>query len=284
MVEHFRRKGWTRTSFDMFPNQKQRFRFVPWDLEEARFLPDQDVHRYFRPLWEDIFGPRAARPVRFNYTLGSTWTYHIDIKTDLAEFIDVFIAGTAGPAWYPKELARLQKNGRQVWSCTHSGSMVDSTRAAAFTPLVMWMRGLDGFMPTWCSMIGWGGDLWHQVPNGGANTYAYPGAELGSEETFPSLRMKVMRNSLQTVDLLESAARRSRGGAAAVRGKVSRLMGFKFKDWFDKRPAYVEKKLPKDWVGADFATEEPPVAGWQKIPPAKWRALGDAALKLATGR
>jgi len=284
MVEHFRKKGWTRTSFDMFPNQKQRFRFVPWDLEEARFLPDQDVHRYFRPIWEDTFGPKAAGPVRFSYTLGSTWTYHIDIKSDLAEFIDLFIAGTSGPAWYPEELERLHRNGRQVWSCTNSGSIATPTRAAAFTPLVMWMRGLDGFMPAWCSMAGWGGDVWHQVPGKGSTTFIYPGAELGSEETFPSLRLKVMRNALQTVDLLDAAAKRSRGGAAAVRGKVSRLLGFKASDWYMKRPAYVEKKLPKDWVGADFATEEPPAVGWQKMPSAKWRELGKTARTLAGGR
>jgi hypothetical protein len=285
MVEHFRRKGWTRTSFDMFPNQKQRFRFVPWDLEEARFLPDQDVHRYLRTLWEGTFDRKSARPVRFDYTLGTTWTYHIDIKTDLAEFIDVFIAGTSGPAWYAEELPRLHRTGRQVWSCTHSGAIVNSTRAAAFSPLVMWMRGLDGFMPSWMTMGGWGqGDLWHEVPGKGGNTFAYPGAELGSEQTCPSLRLKVMRNALQTVDLLESAAKRSRGGAGAVRDKASRLLGFKPKDWWEPRPAYVEKKLPKDWVGADFATEEPPVAGWEKIPAARWRALGSAALKLAAGR
>ena len=284
MAEHFRRKGWTRTSFDMFPNQKQRFRFVPWDLEEARFLPDQDVHRYLRTLWAGTFDWPSARPVRFNYTLGTTWTYHIDIKSDLAEFIDVFIAGTSGPAWYPEELPRLHRAGRQVWSCTHSGSIVESVRAAAFTPLAMWMRGLDGFMPSWLTMGGWGGDLWHQVPGKGANTFLYPGAELGSEETCPSLRLKVMRNALQTVDLLQAAAGRLRGGAAEARGRVCRLLGFRMSDWFEKRPAYVEKKLPKDWVGADFATEEPPVAGWQKVSAAGWRALGRLALDLAAGR
>ncbi|HOX08614.1 MAG TPA: DUF4091 domain-containing protein [Planctomycetota bacterium] len=282
MVEHFRRKGWTGTSFDMFPNQKQRFRFVPWDLEEARFLPDQDVHRYFRPIWESSFGPKAARPVRFNYTLGSTWTYHIDIRSDLAEFIDLFIAGTAGPAWYPEELERLHRNGRQVWSCTSSGSIVNPTRAAAFTPLVMWMRGLDGFMPAWCSMVGWGGDVWHDVPGKGSTTFLYPGSELGSEETCPSLRMKVMRNAMQTVDLLDAAARRS--GGAAVRGKVSRLLGFRPADWYMKRPAYVDRKLPKDWVGADYATEEPPAVGWQKVPSSGWRALGRLAAGMARGR
>jgi hypothetical protein len=149
----------------------------------------------------------------------------------------------------------------------------------------MWMRGLDGFMPSWLTMGGWGqGDLLHEVPGKGGNTFIYPGAALGSEETFPALRFKVMRNALATVDLLQAAAERSRSGGAAVRNRVSRLLGFKPRDWWEKRPAYVERKLPKDWVGADFATEEPPVAGWQKVPPARWRALGRLALNLAAGR
>ena len=279
MVEHFRQKGWTRTRFDLFLNHKQRYRYFPWDTEEARFLGDLDLHRYFRTLWEGTFDRKSTRPVTFDYTLGTTWTYHLDIKSDLAELVDLFIAGTDGPATHPADTPRLQKAGRQVWSCTHSGSIVDSTRAAAFTPLLMWMRNLDGFMPRWCS-LGWGREPWREVPDKGGTTFFYPGAELGSEATFPSLRLKVLRNALQTIDALEAASDRARGEKGAVRRRINRLLGIPNRAWFVPRPAYL-KKPPKDWTNADFATEEPPAVAWRSFSADQFRALRRLAASLA---
>jgi hypothetical protein len=50
LVGHFREQGWTHTTFDMFLNHKQGFRFFPWDTEECRFLADQEIHRVFGRL------------------------------------------------------------------------------------------------------------------------------------------------------------------------------------------------------------------------------------------
>ena len=284
MAEHFRQKGWTRTSFDMFLNHKQRFRFFPWDCEEGRFLADQDVHRYLRTFWEGTFDWKSSRPVRFQYTLGTTWTYGIDIQSDLAEFIDVFIAGTDGPAWFHEHAPRLHKAGRQIWSCTHSGSIDQSTRATAYVPLMAWMRDLDGFMPRWLTMGGWGGDPWHAAPEKGGTTFLYPGASLGTEETYPSLRLKVLRNTMQMIEELLLAERHLRGGKKALQRRVSRLLGLRMDDWFPKRPAYVTRKLPEAWTGADFATEEPPIADWRKFSSTAWRKVRQLAADLLSGR
>jgi len=294
MVEHFRKKRWTRTRFDLFLNHKQRYRFFPWDAEEARFLGDQDLHRTIRAFWEGTFDWKSARPVRFQYTLGTTWTYGIDIQSDLAQFIDVFIAGTDGPAWFHEHTPRLKKAGRQVWSCTRTGDIDESTRATAYVPLMAWMRDLDGFMPRWNTMGGFGDDPYHAVPGKGGITFLYPGARFGSEATFPSLRLKVLRNAMQVIETLRLAAKGARrsapssrprgGGPAAVKRKVNRLLGVARGDWFPKRPAYVTEKLPKDWTGADFATEEPPLAGWQQFSPDAWRALRQLALTMVSER
>ena len=98
MVDHFREKKWTHTHFDMFLNHKQRYRFFPWDCEEVKYLHDNDLQRRFRKLWEGTFDRKSTKPVKFDYTLGTTWVYANDIHSDLSEFIDVYIAGTGGPA------------------------------------------------------------------------------------------------------------------------------------------------------------------------------------------
>jgi len=284
MVEHFRKKGWTKTRFDMFLNHKQRFRYFPWDTEEVRFLEDNDNHRYFRMLWEGTYDRKSTKPVTFDYTLGTTWTYGRDIKSDLAEFIDVYIAGTAGITWDFDWLPKLHANGRQVWSCTNSGSIPVSPRAPAFVPLQMWMLDIDGYMPRWCTTGGFGPKAVYGLADAGATTFLYSGAAFGSEETFASLRMKVQRNMLQTVDELQVAADRTRGGKRAIQKKVDKLLGIPHVSWLTRKPKYVEKKLPKDWIGADFATEEPPVAGWEKFSTEQFRALKALAARLAAER
>jgi hypothetical protein len=85
------------------------------------------------------------------------------------------------------------------------------------------------------------------------------------------------------VDQFQFAADRRRGGRAAVQRSIDRLLGTRRVSWFTKRPDFVAGKKPKDWVKADFATEEPPLAGWNKFSTAQYRALQDKASKLAAG-
>jgi hypothetical protein len=284
MVEHFRKQGWTKTRFDMFLNHKQRFRYFPWDTEEARFLEDNDIHRIFRKLWEGTFDRKSTLPVTFDYTLGTTWTYGLDIRSDLAEFIDLFIAGTSSFGWDADRIPTLHAAGRQLMSCTNSGSITTSLRAPFFVPLQMWRMDIDGFMPRWCTAGEFGPRAIYGTSDRGATTLLYSGADLGSEQTFASLRMKVQRQALQMVDQLQAVADKTRGGKPAVQKQIDATLGVPAKSWFPKKPAYVEKKLPKDWVGADFATEEPPVAGWKAFSVQQFRAVKALADQLADGR
>jgi hypothetical protein len=273
IVDHFKEKKWTGTRFDFFLNNKQRYRYFPWDSEEVRFLEDNDVHRYFRTLWEGTYDRKSTKPVKFDYTLGTTWTYGRDIQSDLSEFVDVYIANTNGPSWYKEYLPALHRKGRQIWACTNSGSIPSSTRAPAFTPILIWMRDMDGYMPRWRTTGGWGNDPYRGLGDKGASTLLYPGEEFGSEETFSSLRLKVQRNALQMVDRFSVAGGKRKNGRKAVQQRINRALGITQNDWHTPRPDFVDKKEPKDWVGADFATEEPPLAGWQAFSTDQYRQL-----------
>jgi hypothetical protein len=147
----------------------------------------------------------------------------------------------------------------------------------------MWMLEIDGFMPRWCTTGGFRPRGVYGLKDAGATTFLYSGAAFGSEETFASLRMKVQRNMLQAVDALQVAAEKTRGGKRTVQKKVDKLLGIPHVSWLTRKPKYVDKKLPKDWVGADFATEEPPVAGWEKFSTEQFRAVKALAARLAAG-
>jgi len=271
IVEHFRKKKWTGTRFDIFLNHKQRYRYFPWDCEECRFLHDNNIQRYFRKLWEGTYDRKSTRPVTFDYTLGSTWSYEDDIYSDMSEFVDVYIANTGGTGEHPGRQAELVRQGQQFWACTNSGGIADSLRAPAYTPTLMWMRDLQGFMPRWIS-IDWGADPWHNVPGDGGGTFFYPGAEFGTEDSYPSIRAKVLRNQMQWIDLLETASRKR--GRGRVKTAACRMMGMKPAHWFTTRG-----KKTGDW-----GSEEAAVTGWRDISTATFRALRSQAVKLASGR
>jgi hypothetical protein len=274
MVEHFKFKGWTKTSFDMFPNHKQRFRFFPWDAEEARFRADNDLHRYLAKIWKGTFDYETTKPVRFSYTLGTTWLFEEDIKSDLVDFIDVFIGGGGDLRNSNKELPRLHKAGSDVWPCLSSGNLTDSTRAAAFPPLMVWMLDGGGYMPRWLTMGGWGENAWRgRNSESGGTSFLYCGAPLGSDDTFASLRLKVQRNMLQTVDALQLAA--DRDGKSKVKAKVNRALKISAAGWLPSR-----KPDPDD---TDRFTEEPPLAGWEKFTAEQYRSIHALAVNLATG-
>ena len=270
MVDHFREKKWTKTHFDLFLNHKQRFRFFPWDCEEVKYLPDNDLQRRFRKLWEGTFDRKSTKPVKFDYTLGTTWVYEDDIYSDLSEFIDVYIANTGGPAGHPQRQAELVEQGRAIWSCTHSGGIPDSTRAAAYTPLLMYMRNLQGFMPRWASLA-WGADAWHQTPDMGMTTFIYPGSEFGTDDAYPSMRLKSLRNSQQMIDAFELAAKRM--GRKKVQSSANRILGMKSGAWFETG----QGKRRADW-----GSVEAPVSGWSDISTTAWRKLRAKALELAS--
>jgi hypothetical protein len=134
------------------------------------------------------------------------------------------------------------------------------------------MRDLQGFMPRWCSLA-WGADPWHSTPGGGATTFFYPGAEFGTEDTYPSIRAKILRNQMQWVDQLEVAARKR--GRAQVKSAACRIMGMKPRHWFLK-----QKKLRT----GDWGSVESPVSGWRDVPASVFRKMRVQALDLASGR
>ncbi len=266
MADHFKKKGWTGTIFDMFLNHKQRFKLFPWDCEEVRFLEDNEIHREFRKLWEGTLDHETTAPVRFDYTNGSTWTLHHDMKSDLAEFTDMFICQSQGTARAPKRAAELREQGVQFCLCGGGCTMADPLLATAFWPLQFWVWGGDSFM-IWTSMM-WGDDPYDRSVAGGRTTLLYPGSKFGAEEPFVSLRLKTIRNMLQRFERL-NAATNDAGGWEAIRRQAGQAMGIPLKDWFPSGP-------DEDFSGS----EEKPLAGWDRATAAGFRALDRLARRL----
>ncbi len=275
IVDHFKKKGWTRTRFDMFLNHKQRYRFFPWDTEEIRFKPDNDIHRYFARLWKGTYDRATTAPVQFDYTLGTTWLFADDIQSDFVEFVDVFIGGGSDMAESHPHMEKLHRRGRQLWGCLNSGSTLTPPKAAAFPPLMMWMVDADGYMPWWRTLGSWGEAGWYQPAGNGATTFFYCGSVLGTEDTYVSVRLKVQRNSLQMVDMFHTAAQSHPAGKPGVKKAINDTLGIPDTAWYPTRVAD-----PQD---TSRFTEEPPLAGWQAFTADQNRRLRELAITLVAG-
>ena len=88
------------------------------------------------------------------------------------------------------------------------------------------------------------------LSNGGTETLAYSGEQFGIEGPIPSIRLKLQRNTVQDLDLLEEEAKR--GSREAIQEKVVGLFdNTKLAQW-KHSPAPPPAGKPIDWTNRRF--------------------------------
>jgi hypothetical protein len=144
-------------------------------------------------------------------------------------------------------------------------------------PLRNWITGMQGFV-RWLT-VSPGPDPWFHF-EGGAETLVYPGERFGIAEPLPSIRLKVQRNCLQDLALLDQAARRLT--AAAVKAEVvKRFNGTSLSDWRNSRPRLADTPV-LNWTNADIEDALRPFeARIGKTDPAGWVRVREYALEVA---
>jgi hypothetical protein len=100
----------------------------------------------------------------------------------------------------------------------------------------------------------------------------YPGDRFGIEAPMPSIRLKLERNAVQDVTLLDSF--RKRRAIGELRASAARhFNGTSLSEWRSPRPALADRN-PEDWSNADIgdATPKNPkftsaldAAAWQRV-------------------
>ncbi len=270
IVDHFKEKGWTRTSFDLFLNHKQRYKFFQCDAEEMRFINERGELDYYNGLWSEVY--RKVKGVKFAFTYGVTWTYHLDVYSHLVDYIDVWVSAARPPVWLRERTQELRRMGKEVWYTSGTPSMKESTVSKAWWPLNTWMLQLDGHLP-WMS-VNWTPSSWR--PEGhapGALNLMYPGEPFGIEGPIASMRMKIERSAMQLVERMELAARKV--GRDVARRYVAKCLGRKVSDWYAPKPSYLFKKPPWEWTNADWATAGSAEASHGTTSVTQWRRMRD---------
>jgi hypothetical protein len=250
MEKHFREKGWTRTRFELFFNHKKRYKAFPWDGDETRFAEDD---RYFieygRLLEKSI---PANSPVKIVFRNDTSWSMERQFRT-LAGVINFWVCGNSLLSWYPEAVSALKSRGDIVWMYGGAPPVTQPSTKITESALRTWLYGVDGWVH-W-QTVDPGSDPWYHF-GGGAGALVYPGARFGIDAPIPSVRLKLQRNCVQDLALLEDF--RSRFPIDQLRKEVTRLYdGSSPGDWWTPRPKLADVP-PHEWSNSslDEATNE----------------------------
>lgn len=273
MEKHFREKGWTSTDFEMFFNQKKRYMGFPWDGDEVRFAKDD---RYF-VIYKDFLDKSlpANTPVHFVFRIDASWsaTQQIDTLRNVINFWDI----SGGMAvWSADKFPELKKQGDIIWTYGGTPPVQDVSTSIVSGPLSTWMLGASGYV-RWLA-VSPGPNPWKELKDGGSLTLVYPGERFGIEGPVPSIRLKLQRNVVQDIDLLDWQA--EHGSREAVQTKVAQLFDNTTPHEWTHSPSPPPAGLPVDWTGPDIDNAlKPYEAQFPKPQPGAWQRVHEFALE-----
>jgi hypothetical protein len=241
MEHHFREKGWTETRFEMFFNHKKRYMGFPWDGDEVRFPKDNQYFTEYARLLKKALPPDT--PVKFVFRADVSWDMDQQFR-GLQGMVRMWVCGGSILSWYKDAPAMLHQRGDLVWYYSGPPSVDEPAVAITKFPLQAWLWGVDGFVH-WLT-VDPGEDPWFHF-EGGSTTLVDPGDRFRKEEPIPSIRLKIERNCLQDLALLESL--KDRQPLVALRSETARRYNdSKLEEWWNPKPAMAGLP-PLEWTG-----------------------------------
>jgi hypothetical protein len=273
MERHFREKGWTATRFEMFFNHKKRYKGFPWDGDEVRFVRDYAYFKEYARLLKEAVP--AGSPVRFVFRADVSWTMERQFK-ELAGIVNFWVCGGGEFGWYDYAPKMLKDRGDIVWIYGGTPPVTEPVSRVTVDVLRPWLWGIDGFVH-WQTTDA-GNDPWFRLAGGG-EALVYPGDRFGIEGPVPSIRLKIQRNAVQDVTLLN--AMRNTHSIERVRAEAARRFNDTALDeWRTPRPAMADRN-PEELSNADYADAEPKNSKFTRLDAAAWLRVHQYALELA---
>jgi hypothetical protein len=274
MERHFREKGWTKTKFEMFFNHKKRYKAFEWDGDETRFPDDLPYLREYGRLLKAALP--ADTPVQFIYRADVSWQMERQFK-ELAGVINFWVCGGGMFGWYAEAAPLLKKRGDIVW--TYGGTPAIDRPASSITTDILrpWILGVDGFV-RWQTVMP-GPDPWFKS-GGGDESIVYPGDRFGINGPIASIRLKLQRNALQDVALLDSF--RASTPFQTLRTEAARRFnGTTPEDWRTPRPPLASTDV-LEWTNASIGDATPRDERFEnKLDPDAWQRVREYVLERA---
>ncbi|MCW5980608.1 MAG: DUF4091 domain-containing protein [Bryobacteraceae bacterium] len=274
MERHFREKGWTQTRFELFFNHKKRYKAFEWDGDEVRFLKDNRYFLEFGRLLKKAVP--SDSPVRFVFRSDSSWAMEAQFR-ELAGVVNFWVCGGGEFSWFDYAPKMLKDRGDIVWFYSGPPNVAEPSVAITKFPLRVWMWGIDGYIH-WLT-VSPGADPWFRF-DGGGTALVYPGVRFGIPGPIPSVRLKLQRNAVQDLALLDSF--RAGKGIDALRTEAAkRYNGSAPKDWWTPRPKLADTPA-HEWSNTDIAeATDLDQRLFKKLDPSAWQNVRDYVIALA---
>jgi hypothetical protein len=275
MEQHFREKGWTHTNYEVFFNHKKRYKAFPWDGDEIRFERDNNYLVRYREMLNDALDARS--PVHFVMRADTSWTMHHQFE-QLRGVVNFWVAGEGELYWYPGDIKKLKERGDTVWTYGGTPAVQQVSTAITLHPLRTWMNGVEGFV-RWLT-VDPGPDPWFKF-GGGDLTLVYPGERFGMEEPLPSIRLKLQRNCLQDLALLDALSN-AEGKPESLKAEITKAFNQTDPaDWVNANAALPDRPI-LDWTNADFEDVlKPYIARFSNLDASSWLRVRDRIFKEA---
>ena len=273
MERHFRENGWTATRFELFFNHKKRCKGFPWDGDEVRFVRDYAYFKEYARLLKEAVP--ADSPVKFVFRADVSWTMERQFK-ELAGIVNFWVCGGGEFGWFDYAPKMLKDRGDIVWIYGGSPAVTVPSSHVTVDVLRPWIWGIDGFVHWQTTEAG--DDPWYRF-EGGTEALVYPGDRFGIAGPIPSIRLKLQRNAVQDVTLLNDF------GKARSLDKLRAEAAWRFNntalgEWRSPRPPLADKN-PEDVSNADYEDALPENPKFAKLDSAAWQRVREYVLELA---
>jgi hypothetical protein len=207
IAEHFAKKGWTRTDFQCYLNDKHYYKDPKqggrgtswWLLDEPNYRDDWLALEFLGRLFEEgVAGVKGPHMV-FREDLSRPQWQREWLKDQVGLMV-------IGGELYPKNRRCLQmqrESGAAIWNYGTGNAIRASNLEAAEWVLRAYLAGANAIVP-WNTI---GSDANYEKPE--PTAILYPGKRLGINGPVASLRLKVWRDAAQDAELLIELGKRS---------------------------------------------------------------------------
>ncbi len=274
-TRHFEEKGWTETYMELFFNHKKRYRFFPFDGDETRFQEDGVIFEIFHDYVKDIFDETDAK---FIMRTDSSWSYGLHYRQKYADICRLWVVNSLIFSWFPESVRPMKEKGNIVFIYGGSGGLPASLLELFVWPMKAVVYGIDGF--TLWNSTGFGKADYLETPFAlGSEIYWYPGVRFGLNGPIPSIRLKALRNFMQTGDLMKMAE--GTGKLDKIIDVINEHFHADENFWWREKPAFINDP-PHTWTNAGLSDA---AAGYREPveSPAKTEKIKIETLKIMDG-
>ncbi|MFO7898715.1 MAG: DUF4091 domain-containing protein [Planctomycetota bacterium] len=263
---HFRDQGWTESKVAFYLNHKKRYRWFGWDGDEVKFLKDMDYQNEMVRLWEEAVGDS---PVPWVYRMDASWQMK-NLFPMMEGHANFWVLG-GFHRWYPDHVAEVVARGDITWWYNGTPPIGAASSAILSNCYETWMRRMGGNC-AWLTTNP-GPDPWFDSGGGDTGTI-YPGERFGIPGPIPSVRLKIQRNGIQDLDLLEAACRAD-ADKDAVQDEFASSIPIPI---WTKPPRAAIELPPEDWNSRNLSEEhEPEHVERQALDPTWWTTVREKA-------